>query len=153
MYLKSIALTADHEGFRNKVYQCTEGFSTIGYGYNMDANPLKLSVHRINQLKKQGCTKHEANDLLISLLIRLERDLANKLPWLSKLNEPRQAVLLDMSYNIGIPRLLGFKKTLAALNVGDYEEAGRQMLNSKWAKQVKTRAVHNAEIIRTGRFC
>jgi lysozyme len=153
MYLRTIDLTAGHEGYRNKAYLCTEGYWTIGYGYNLDANPLKLSKETLLQLKNNGCCKHDANDMLILMLQKVEHELAGKLPWISKLESPRQAVLIDMAYNIGVPRLMGFKKTLAALNRGDYPEAARQMLNSKWAKQVKTRAVHNAEIIRTGRFC
>ena len=39
---------------------------------------------------------------------------------------------------------------IAALEVGDYEEASVQMLDSRWAKIVKGRAVELSEQMRTG---
>lgn len=32
--------TADFEGFMANVYKCPAGFDTIGYGRNIEANPL-----------------------------------------------------------------------------------------------------------------
>jgi len=66
--------------------------------------------------------------------------------WLSPV---RQAVLIDMCFNLGIRGLLGFKNTLASVAVGKYEQASRQMLESKWATQVKTRAVRLAKMMAT----
>ena len=38
-----IELLKKHEGFRDHVYRCTAGKKTIGYGYNLDANPKELT--------------------------------------------------------------------------------------------------------------
>ena len=43
-----------------------------------------------------------------------------------------------------------FKKMISALEVGDYEEASIQMLDSRWADTVKSRATHLAEQMKTG---
>ena len=43
-----------------------------------------------------------------------------------------------------------FKKMIAALEVGDYDEASAQMMDSRWATTVKTRAVELSEQMRTG---
>jgi lysozyme len=70
------------------------------------------------------------------------------LPFFSALSDPRQAVILDMSFNLGLNGLLEFKEMLAALKAGDYERAADEMLNSKWAQQTGRRAVENAYIMR-----
>ena len=41
---KLIAQLKRHEGFRNRVYLCSAGKETIGYGYNLKANPLHYDV-------------------------------------------------------------------------------------------------------------
>ena len=61
-----------------------------------------------------------------------------------KMDEPRQAVLLNMAFNLGVPKLMGFKRALSAMSIGDYPRAGTEMLDSKWAKQVKGRAAELA---------
>ena len=38
-----------------------------------------------------------------------------------------------MGYQLGLNRLLGFKRMLAALERGDYRAASDEMLDSKWA--------------------
>ena len=35
-------LTAEFEGFSASVYKCPAGFDTIGYGRNIEANPLSV---------------------------------------------------------------------------------------------------------------
>ena len=68
----------------------------------------------------------------------------------NRLNTARQAVLIDMCFNLGIGRLKQFKKMFAALSQGDYDKAAAEMLDSVWAKQVKSRAAQLAEIMRKG---
>lgn len=55
-----------------------------------------------------------------------------------------------MIFNVGKPRLLGFKLMLAAVDSGDYEEAAKQMIESVWARQVGQRAVRLAAMMRSG---
>jgi len=55
-----------------------------------------------------------------------------------------------MAYNLGVLGVMGFQRMWAAIYAKDYEEAARQMLNSKWSKQVGRRAVELAKIMRTG---
>ena len=60
--------------------------------------------------------------------------------WWLKLDDNRQRVLANMCFNLGYPRLRNFKKFLAALQTGNWEEAAEEMLDSKWAVQVGDRA-------------
>ena len=55
-----------------------------------------------------------------------------------------------MAFNVGLPRLRGFKRMWAALENHDYEEAAKEMIDSKWARQVKTRAYTLARMMESG---
>ena len=46
-----------------------------------------------------------------------------------------------MCFNLGITRLKKFKKFLTALSEKDWELAATEMMDSRWATQVKQRAV------------
>lgn len=68
------------------------------------------------------------------------------------LSDPRRAVLTDMAFNIGQSRLAGFKQMLAAIRAGQWQRARDELLDSAYAKQTKTRAVRNADVILKGEF-
>ena len=57
-----------------------------------------------------------------------------------------------MAFNLGVNGLLGFRKTLALIEAGDYTKASVEMLDSKWARQVKGRATRLSEQMRTGKW-
>lgn len=122
-----------HEGFSAKPYQCSEGFLTIGYGLNLDA----------------GITREEAEMLLAHRVKKVHLELVT-LPFWHKLSEARRDVLINMAYNLGIVGLMKFKVTLGLITEGNYTEASRQMLKSKWAKQVGGRAVWLSNKMREG---
>jgi lysozyme len=64
----------------------------------------------------------------------------------------RADALLNMAFNLGVDGLLGFVNTLRYVRGGNYELAADNMLASKWARQVKGRAVELAAQMKTGRF-
>jgi lysozyme len=135
---------ADKNG-NHVAYLDTKGILTIGYGHNCQASPVP-------GVSKPGDTITDAQANLI-----FERDLAahvrevrRKLPWVDSLDAPRQAVLYNMAFNLGIAGLLGFKNTLAFVRVGDFKNAAANMLKSKWREDVKARAIRLAEQMRTG---
>ena len=123
-----------HEGLRLKPYVCTAGKVTIGYGRNIEDN---------------GITNEEAEHLLETDLARSIEELS-AYDWFLAQTEERQAVLVDMVFNMGLPTLLKFKMMIAALEVQDHEEAAVQMLDSNWARQVGKRSQTLAETMRTG---
>lgn len=139
---------ARHEGFRQKIYLCSAGARTVGNGYNLDANPLNLPHSQLRFIETHGVTRQYAWQLMVRVVNDLEKALAKALPWVTKLDTKRHAILVNMAYNMGIPRLLKFKKTLAHIEAGQYDAAAGEMLRSKWAKQVKGRAVELAGLMR-----
>lgn len=124
-----------HEGERLRPYRCTAGKLTIGVGRN---------------LEDRGITAEESAMLLSNDISREERELLAALPWVAKLSEVRQRVLLDMSFNLGLQGLLAFKRTLAAIQAGQYQQAAGMMLESLWARQVGQRAQRLSQMMATG---
>lgn len=126
------AMLQRHEGYRTKLYVDSLGVETIGYGHNLH-KPLSK---RVIDLMFQEDVADAKNECL------------HAFPWFSELSEARQWVLINMCFNMGLPRLLGFKKFLQAMALGDYDTAANEMLDSLWAKQTKGRALELAQLIR-----
>lgn len=122
------------EGFRQFPYRDTMGIPTVGIGRN---------------LEHVGISKKEAIFLLQNDVARLIAGLRNVFPWFDYLSEVRKGVLINMAFNMGVSRLLGFKKMLNALESSDYEQAAKEMLDSQWVKQVGLRAERLARQMRT----
>lgn len=95
-------------------------------------------------------TQAQADAALEADAARACRALDASMPWWRGLDIPRQAVLLDMCYNLGIGGLEAFHNTLAAVKTGQWAKAAAGMLDSLWAKQVHARADRLAEQMLTG---
>lgn len=124
-----------HEGLRLFPYEDTVGKLTIGIGRN---------------LTDRGISREEALHLLENDIAEVESGLRSALPWISELDPVRQRVLLDMAFNLGVGGLLKFRKTLEMVRTGQFERASAAMLQSKWAKQVKSRALRLAKMMLSG---
>ena len=57
-----------------------------------------------------------------------------------KLPDEVQQVLVNMMFNMGRPRLSGFKKFNAAIETRDWLEAAKEGRDSRWYRQVTNRA-------------
>lgn len=126
------------EGMRSRAYKDSEGYWTIGVGRLIDP--------RLGG----GLSDDEIELLLANDIARVVEELDQALPWWQKLNDARQEVLANMAFNLGVGGLLKFKRTLSMLEHGEFAEASREMLRSKWARQVGKRAVRLADQIATG---
>jgi len=127
-------LTRD-EGSRSKPYLDTVGKSTIGVGRNL--TDVGLSDDEILMLLK--------NDI-----DRVLDELDRVLPWFRSMSDNRQRCLANMSFNLGLPTLLQFAATLAAMQAGRYDDAAAGMLDSRWSSQVGDRAKRLAQMMRDG---
>jgi lysozyme len=124
-----------HEGYRNTVYQCTAGKPTIGIGHNLETPISDTAIMQILLDDIDAC------------VAELDRTRPN---WRQH-NEIRQNVLVEMVFNLGMPRLNKFTKMWAALDAKDYPRAASEALNSQWAKQVGQRAGTLAAKLATGK--
>jgi lysozyme len=124
-----------HEGMKLKPYKCTAGKLTIGCGRNLDDNGISLD---------------EAYMMLDNDIERCKRELSIY-PWFLGLDRNRQDALINMCFNLGLPRLLGFKRMISYLDRKNYKMAAIEALDSRWARQVKGRANDIASVIREGK--
>jgi len=124
-----------HEGYRRFIYVDTVGKRSIGYGRNLD---------------DVGIREHEAAYLLSGDITTAIQDLVTRYPWFERIDPVRQAVLVNMGFNLGATKLAGFKNTLASIERGQYGDASKRMLDSLWAAQVGQRAVELSAQMRTG---
>lgn len=140
-----------HEGYRAKKYICTGGKTTQGVGHNLDNNPLSdIEKSLINDLN--NWTKTEAHFVLSNDIERCKKQLQNSFSWFKSLDDERQYALIDMNFQLGFYGLSKFKKMLKALEIGDFEEASKQCLDSAYAKQTPNRAKRIAYLIKTGEW-
>ena len=129
-----------HEGFSLEAYLCPAGFLTIGWGHNCEAWPV-VGVEKVGDI----ISRVKAEEILTEDVVFIAGELDDRLSfnW-RKMEEPRQAVLLNMAFNLGVPKLLTFRKALRAMEARCWNEAAHEMLDSKWAEQVKSRAAELA---------
>lgn len=131
-----------HEGAVKKngshfPYNCPAEKLTIGYGRNIE---------------DRGISEDEAEYLLNNDIKLSKAELEKAFHWFRSLTAERQAVLINMHFNIGLSRLNGFAKALAAIERGDYKTAAAEMLDSRWARQVGKRATELAKQMETGQW-
>ena len=120
-----------HEGERLEAYKDSRGILTVGVGHNCEAAPVPGVGEAGDRISPEVSTR-----LLYRDIEAHEKPLYSRLPWLKGLSGARQAVLLNMAFNLGVAGLLGFKNTLKKVENGDYEAASLAMLDSRWARQV-----------------
>lgn len=123
---------ARHEGLRLRPYLDSVGVWTVGYGHNMN----------------EPITESDAKQILVSDIQKAINGCVHAYPWFMELSQPRQYAMIDLAFNLGIGGLNGFKKFLSAMELGNYYDAAYQLEKSRWAEQVKGRAVDIQQMIR-----
>ena len=113
------------EGFRSKVYKCSQGYDTIGYGFAI--KDLHLDEDICDMILERK---------LAELKIRVVRQF----PFFDDCPEEVQDVLMEMCFQIGVKGVSKFSKTIDHIMRKDYRAAGVEMLDSKWANQTPNRA-------------
>lgn len=121
-------------------YQDHLGFWTIGVG------------RLIDRRKGGGLSPEEIDFLLDNDIRRYSAEVFRALPWAQDLDEPRQAVLIGMAFQMGLSGLLGFRNALAHVKAGRFARAASAMLTSQWAQQTPGRAARMARQMETGQW-
>ena len=116
----------ESEGFRSKVYKCTEGYDTIGYGFAIKDLELDEDI---------------CHQILVKILNDLIDNANDKFPFLLELPDEKADIVYEMIYQMGLNGVSRFKKMLKALEDQDFEKASVEMLDSLWAKQTPNRAL------------
>ena len=123
----------EHEGFRSRVYKCTEGYDTIGYGFAIKDLELDEDI---------------AEEILLRKLEKLVKRIRDKFDWLDNVPHEVQGVLVNMAYQMGVSGVSKFRKMWANMKDSNWKGAADEMLDSRWAKQTPNRANRLADIVR-----
>ena len=136
-----------HEGVRRHVYDdasgklideaCfVRGKPTIGVGRN-------LADRGLDETEIDFLLDNDINDCIAE---------AQKFRWFEALDPVRQAAVTELIFNLGLTRLSGFKKFLNFMNEHRYAQAAAELMDSKWAQQVRGRAVTISNMVKTGEW-
>jgi len=145
-----------HEGLVLTVYQDTLGIDTIGIGRNLKDRGITkeeldyIGVASIEAVYEDGITELGAYYLAKNDVEIVEKELLRAHPCVDSLDSVRQLILTDMAFNMGVPRLCKFKNMWAAIHNEDFITAAKEMLDSRWANQVKSRATKLAHAMHHG---
>lgn len=129
-------LLIKHEGLRLRPYECSAGKTTIGVGRNLTDN---------------GITEIEAMMLLNRDINVCIQELGHY-EWFNTLDGARRDAIIDLYFCVGGPSFSKFRKLMWAIQNEDWESAGAEVLDSKFARQTGNRAVELAEMIRTNEY-
>jgi|TARA_R100000544_G_scaffold18143_2_gene8651 lysozyme len=128
-------LTFD-EGCIDKIYLDHLNYPTFGIGHLiLETDPehgqevgTPVSEERIKE-----CFEKDIQNVF--------EDLDRNMPWWRDLPSDLILVMANMSFNLGINRLMKFKNFLSAMQNNDWDKAAVEMLDSRWAIQVGPRAI------------
>ena len=120
---------AENEGFRSKVYKCSEGVDTFGHGLTY-------------------ITEEESLHIVAGRVPKKHLKLLDKLDWYKELPPMVQGVIIVMTYQIGTSGMLKFKKMIANMKEKDWAGASEEMKDSLWYRQTPGRCERLAQIVR-----
>ena len=121
----------ENEGFMGMPYKDSLGKLTIGYGTLLPIN------------------EEEGELLLKYRLDKAIRQLQFKKPYVKELPEPIQEVLYEMAYQLGVSKLLNFRRMWKAIENRNWNEMIKEMRDSKWYKQTPNRVEKLIEKVKT----
>lgn len=124
-----------NEGLELKLYKCTAGKLSCGYGRNIENN---------------GISKDEAELMLKNDIEVCKTALYGIFGFETFLLMPDRCktVLYDMIYNLGETRFKTFKKMVKAVKSKDFLEAAKQIKDSRYYNQVRNRAERNINLMK-----
>ena len=135
------------EGCKYETYHCSEGHLTGGIGHLITEWDEEIYAGPIGTvIPEQQVKDWFERDVHIAV-----NDCISIFDNFDNLPEDAQHVFINMAFQLGGPRLRKFKKMIAAVNDGDWDEAAAQMEDSRWYKQTTNRATRLIDrIIRIG---
>lgn len=145
-----------HETVGGKIplvpYKDTEKKLTVFVGYNITDRGYG-TLETVLERPRSAIFPATVDDALKVLDYDLDEftcELYTHFDFVANLDEIRQRVFLDMFFNLGLERFSKFKRMIAAAKREDWPAVELEMQASKWAKQVKTRAVRLRRMVLSG---
>ena len=123
------------EGVKYEIYLDHLGLPTCGIGHLVVEGDEEYGQEVGTPVSEERVSELFEQDVQVTL------DECERLySGFSELPEEVQHILANMMFNMGRPRLSGFKKFNAAIEAGEWQEASEEMIDSRWYRQVTNRA-------------
>ena len=123
------------EGVKYEIYLDHLGLPTCGIGHLIVEGDEEYGQEVGTEVSEERVAELFESDVEITI------DECRRLySGFDELPEEVQHILANMMFNMGRPRLSGFKKFNAAVAAGEWEEAAEEMIDSRWYRQVTNRA-------------
>lgn len=132
----------EHEGYRNKVYLCSENRRTVGYGH------LCVEDHWEDDKEYDKEYLEEIFNKDFNKAVEQSNSLIGE----RAINHIAKQVIIEMVYQLGVGNVSKFQKMWSALDSEDYETAGNEMLDSRWAKQTPHRCAKLSVTMKTAKL-
>ena len=129
-----------NEGIRKTAYKDTLNNWTIGVGH-------LIRLPDEEYLLDKELTDLEVDQIFITDLNQAIDD-ARKFIDADSIPDEAFEVVVDMAFNLGLPKLMAFQNFQQALRDKDFVKASYEMLDSLWAKQLPNRSKRLAKIMR-----
>lgn len=135
------------EGFEGRSYRAYPDPLTHGAPWTIGVGHCGSEVH-------DGLvwTDDQIDAALDADIAEATEECRANFPWFDRLNDPRQAVLIGMCFQMGMERLLEFKHTLGDVRDERWPNAAEGLRQSLWAHQTPKRAIRLAYQLETGEW-
>ena len=131
------------EGFRARPYLDSVGVATIGYGSTrVLGEPVSMDWLTIEADVARQLLRGDLYQALVDAQAVFSR--------FDDLNDVRQEVIVNMTYNLGRRGLAGFKRMIKKSDDLDYVGMAFEMQDSKWFDQVGSRSIRLVLEMRSG---
>ena len=121
-----------HEGFRTKLYKDTKGLYTIGVGRNIQENGIR-------EIEAEFMLKNDIDQTIL--------DLKQVFPDFDTLPDNVKLVLVDMMFNLGLPRFSKFKHMIQAVKERNWANMILEMRDSEWCRELTERCEDDTALI------
>ncbi len=122
------------------------------YLYQDDADPPNWTIGVGWNIQSKGLPDEIIDRLLAIGIHEAEGELDREFPYWRELSPVRQRVMANMMFNMGasVFNKTKWPKFSEALVARNYQEVGKQMYDSSWRRQVKSRATRLRTMMEQG---
>ena len=131
------------EGFRNKIYQDTEGFDTIGWGHKVVASDSFVAGKEYTEEELQTVFDKDLRKAIAQMKQLVEQNNITDLP------EIAEHVITEMCFQLGQTGVSKFKNMWKCLQEANFVGASYEMLDSRWNKQTPNRCKKLADLMKS----
>jgi len=123
------------EGVKYEIYRDSEGYPTLGIGHLITPEDPEYGEPIGTPVSADTVERYYQQDVQEKI-----DDTRVLFPKFDSFPHDLKLILVNMMFNLGMTRLRKFKRMRAAIDARDWDRAATEMLDSKYARQVKGRA-------------